>query len=673
MTSLSFLKNTKSWVILGVLLALCFLTYNNSLHNPFMIDDHTILTDVKLKNIKFLLNSFIYPSSSTSQGETFNNSGEYYRPMAYVISMLSYQAFGNEPYGYHVLNLCLFTLMCFTLYVFIDVFFKDRALAVVTSILFAVHPINVLFVNYNTSGIQSVRFILMFLSAIFFLKAAGGVQKSLSYSISLICFAIALLCHETSMVLPFYILFLSILVSKDGFKGAVFGTWPYFLMLLSYLLFRVLVIGMPAAHPQPFLPEIGAFSKLIYLYLSKLLFPDFIPLGWNVLLTGKYHIVWIAGLFILLLGWYRTYRAGVKSMPFFCATWLMLGFLPVTAACMSRPSFGLIIEPHWLTFSSVGFFLFISWAGLKFFEGRHKLTAGLLYVFLLANFISISRYNNWIWGNEIRYYDYWKANIEGYHSHGNDFEMGNIYLTRKDYHLARYYFEKVAKSGLPEFKAPVYSNLGLIEVYQGHIEQAKKDFLTSINSDPDSISALNNLAMIYISQSDYKKARSLLSHALELDKYSIESRLNLAYILEKEGDLQGAIGEYKVNLNTVPYEARSLLALIRIDVQLKDVNGVLDHSSQLITHCQDPAVLTELGSFLAQSGQLPVAYDAFDHAIRIDPLYKQAYLEAGKLLANVQRYDEAIRVWKMGERIDPRDREFEDNIQKAMKLRSDRS
>ena len=40
---------------------------------------------------------------------------------------------------------------------------------------------------------------------------------------------------------------------------------------------------------------------------------------------------------------------------------------------------------------------------------------------------------------------------------------------------------------------------------------------------------------------------------------------------------------------------------------------------------------------------------------RVAPDYKDAYLDAGTLLANLGKYDEAIHIWKLGSGIDPSD------------------
>jgi protein O-mannosyl-transferase len=667
MGSLSLI-NVKSWVVLGVLLAVCFLTYHNSLHNPFMMDDHNIFSDVKLKNVKFLLNSFFYPSQYMDHGKTFTASGLYYRPMAYVISILSYLAFGNEPYGYHILNLFLFTLMCFTVYVFIDLFFKDKTLAFLASILFAVHPINVFFVNYNTSGIHSVRFIFMFLSVIFLLKALAGAHKIILYFISLLCFAVTLMCHETSIVLPFYILFALFFFHKQKLREALIKAWPYFFVFFLYLLLRLQFTRMPEGlttsfsnlNPHGVIFLIGTFSKVIFFYFSKLLFPDVITLVWSILLTK--NCIWMGGVLCLFLGWYLLWKSDSKSMPFFCMTWMLLGFLPVTAASMSDPHKGLVVEPQWLTFSSIGFFLYMAWAGLQLYVRVNKRAARLLIIFLLTMWVSVTRYNNWIWADEIRYYDFRVGNLDGT-GHLDYATLGNIYRDRKNLFLAEFYYHKALREVPPESIAGVYNNLGLIDMGKGLLGQAKKDFLFSIKNKPQNYFALNNLALIYLKQGDYQSAKPLLLRALEFDRYSVEARLNLAFILEKELNDKEAVRLYIENLNIVPNEERSLLSLVRIYVRLGGTMEVRKYSQQLINHNHNPVILTKLGSVLAGFGQFLAASDAFSQAIRADAKYKEAYLEAGKLLANAHMYAEAMRVWQIGGKIDPIDPRFKGFIE----------
>ena len=642
-----------------------------------MLDDYNaFFSDDKLKNIRFLFNAFIPPSQNLDHGEVFNLSGLYYRPMLFIISMLSYLILGHEPYGYHLLNLFLFTLMCFTLYVFINQLFRDKALALITSILFAVHPINVLYVNYNTSTIESLKFIFMFLSIIFFLKNREGEPKRIYYLLSLICFGVALLCHETSFVLPFYILFLSIYVSNKGIKEAILKTWGYFLILSLFLIFLFhcthlrdqVSTGPIIFNLHGVFSIIATFSKLIYLYFTKLLFPDFIMFDWNIFFIKEpvLILIWASGLFVLLLGWLILLRSDAKSMPFFCATWILLGFLPVAAASMTNFKLGLIIEPHWLTFSCIGFFLFIAWAGLKLYGHLNKMFLRGLFVVVLIVWGLITHYNNWIWGDQIRFYDFWLANMD---SNGvklclDDLDLGYFYLNNKNVFMAQYFFRKAVKHGTPKELAIAYDNLGLLDFQEGNLNKAKGEYFLSIVNNPYNAFALNNLTAIYLNQQNYKVARVFALEALKENKYSVEARLNLALTYVKESKFNEAIKLYQENLDIVPFEEQSLFNLVHAYAQIGNLTKVKECSQLMIEHSRSSFYLTQLGGLLDGLGQFLLSFEAFDQAVHIDPEYSDAYLSMGNLFAGLRKYKEAIHIWQIGQGIAPKELRFKENIKK---------
>ena len=73
---------------------------------------------------------------------------------------------------------------------------------------------------------------------------------------------------------------------------------------------------------------------------------------------------------------------------------------------------------------------------------------------------------------------------------------------------------------------------------------------------------------------------------------------------------------------------------------------------------------------MAQNNIVDIALNAYIKALKVDPHNKDAYLDAGVLLGNLGKYDEAIQIWKLGLRIDPSDHRFKDNIAGAIKLES---
>lgn len=586
--------------VFGILWGVCFITYSNGLHNGFMWDDNLTFSDVKLKNIKFLPNAFLYPSAHVDKSDTFINSGFYYRPMAYVITLLSYLEFGENPWGYHVLNLFLFAGMCLTVYVFISLFFKSRALAFVTSLLFAAHPINVFFVDYITSGIHSVRFISMLVSLFFFLKALQGGHKYIFYSMSLICFMVALLCHETSIVLPFYIVLVAYYFKERDLKKALYRSWPYWLVLSFYVVFRFLYTGLHSpwlAIPVAPLIYLATFSKIIFLYVSKLFCPQGIVFFWNSpWMTGMNTFIWGMGILVVLIGWGLLARTSAFAISFFCASWLLIGFIPVFLAAFppyDKIDYGLIIEPQWVTLASVGFFLYFAWVGLHLFA-RWKKAMLLIFIFLLILLIIISRRHNEIWGDDYRYYFYWSQQIQPLPP-VNDVYLGDIYVRKKQYNQARYYYLKALEKK-PDAK--LFYDLGVIDMGQGLLDQAKKEFLLSVEYNPGFSPAYNNLGVIDFKKGNFKSARELFLRTIQLDKYSIEAHSNLGLICLMQADYRGTVHYYEENLKIVPYDEDSLFGLIQAYTALKDRYHRDQFAQILMSRGKNKEILTKLEKFL---------------------------------------------------------------------------
>jgi len=591
----------KLLLVFGVLCGFCFMAYSNGLHNAFMWDDGPAFSDIKLKNLKFLPNAFFYGAPHSNPLDSFVNSDRYYRPMTYVITLLSYLAFGKNPFGYHVLNLLLFALMGFSVYIFIDFFFKNKSLAFITSLLFALHPINVFYVDYITSPIHSLRFICMLISLIFFMKAIEGAHQLISYGVSLVCFIAALLCHETSVVLPFYGMFMVYYFKKRGLKEAAIKSLPYWSVLLLYLFFRFQFTGlghaMASNHVNPF-HYMATFSKIIFLYVSKLFFPQGIVFFWNSpWMRGLDVVIWTAGLLTVLAGWWLLAKSRDRNIIFFCATWLLTGFIPVFWAAYppyDKIYYGLIIEPQWLTFASLGFFLFAAFLGLKIYA-RWRKGAVLLFLSLLVLLIVVVRRDNAIWGDEYNYYFYWSQQIKPLPP-VNYAYLADLFLRKKEYIQARYYFSKTLKKR-PD--ASDLNNLGLLDEKEGLWDKAREEFLLSIRTDPAFSSAYNNLGVVYFKQGNYPSAKEVFLKTVTLNKYSIEARSNLGLICLLQADDKGAIRYYQEILNIVPYDEDSLLGLVQAYAGLKELENMEKYVRLLAAHGKDPEILAALKKFLA--------------------------------------------------------------------------
>jgi len=202
----------------------------------------------------------------------------YYRPFAHIIPMLCYLTFHTNVVGFHFINLILFWFCCLIIYQLIHTITGDRKCALLTSVLFCVHPINGLFVNYITASVFGIQVLAMALASILFLKnidtAHPSRWRSILVGISLI---IACLSHETAFALPIYLFLMAYLLRQKSFKDSLNKTLSYFIIVGIFFLFRIKFASLSSnISDKVALLDLNAFeyiatvTRLLTWYLSQL-------------------------------------------------------------------------------------------------------------------------------------------------------------------------------------------------------------------------------------------------------------------------------------------------------------------------------------------------------------------------------------------------------------------
>ena len=313
-------------------LILILLTFSNSLNNGFLMDDHgLILQDTKIHNIKYLHYQFI-----PDKGRYLNIEGgagaAYYRPFAHVVPMIGYLIFKDNVFGYHLINCILFLLCVMTIYFLIQRLCKDRDCALLVALLYAVHPINGLFVNYITASVFSVQMIAMAGSLILFLRALERQRYALSILASLVLYVIGLLCHETTLALPLYTLVTIWLFEKRPYKRAVFLLLPHIFVSLGYALFRVKYASLKSGiFDKLLLSDVNPLSlaasniKLFFWYVSKFFYWDGIVIKWTTPAVTTNFTVWFF-MFALVVALWVYYLRKKEKVKLWGLSVLLLGF-----------------------------------------------------------------------------------------------------------------------------------------------------------------------------------------------------------------------------------------------------------------------------------------------------------------------------------------------------------
>ncbi len=659
--------------IFPLLLMFGLLVFSNSLNNKFMMDDFLFLGNPVLSTTKFLSSQW-NPYGEQALG-VIDQQGlvSYYRPMAHIVLDLCYGVFKNNFWQYHLLNLFLFVFAASLVYLLISKISGNNDLAFWASLFYLIHPINGIVVNYISAVVFALQVIFMLATILLLWESLENKNNRIFYYLSLLFSFLSLFWNESGIMIPFYVSAVILLLKDEPFKKKAICLLPYFLIVFSYLIFRFFFISINELifEKTSFFNMTGwehwaTFFKLMMWYIIQICYPIGVVMQW-VTPVLREHIIWInMSACLLLLSFYLLYFRFVKEKVCQLAlVWIFIGFSPVYWGAFRMPNVGALIEPHWFIFSSIGFFILISHVLLRMI-GRMKIFGIVLSVVVVLSWGTGSYAYNQLWANQKTYALFWSRQVPNFKL--SYFYLADAYQQEGSIKEARQYY-RLALTGYTS-DLDIYHNLGMLEEKEGHLKEAELNFRKALNINPFSAGTYDGLGELYLKQGQWDKAENYFLKALVFNPLSIESRAGLAFAYFNKTEYKKALGLCLKNLDIVEYDSNTLFLLVDIYIQKKDLANVEKYAHSIISHETDPTALMKLGVVLSQYNIFNSALDTYIKTIQIAPNYKDAYYEAGELLANSGKYDQAIHIWRLGSAIDPSDRRFPKGIADAIKLRS---
>lgn len=529
-------KNLFVFFLLGVF---CLAAYSNSLNNPFLMDDHAlILQNRKIGDIGHLQ---LNPFSNQRKNDDGSNY-IYYRPVTHLADYISFLMFQKHVFGYHALNLLLLFACAVILYHFLKRININHTISIVACLFFITHPINGVLINYTSTTGYILLIIFMITGFITYLKFIEDKNVFYLY-VSFLFFVLSILCHETAIFFPVYLGALLYLLRKHNLPKLIAALAPFFAAIFLYLCFRMYyaslktgVIDNISGFGFSFQQYAAMYFHLILYYFKNLVFMADIVLIYSIPVIHQHLITWIilfvlsaAALFYLI---FHKWRDSPKSLAL---AWIIIGFGPVTLACFSRPSMGMIISPHWLLISSFGYCLFVALLFESLYSQGHKKTFMVITAVLLSSYIFISRQYNQLWSNEIQYCRYMLKLSP--HIPLAKFWLANAYFEKGDLENAKICFKETIMGVENDWKA--YSNIGVIEGLLGNKDLELKYYLKALEQKPGSTDLLNNIAAVYIERKEYSRAEENLLKVLAIEPNFKEAQDNLKILRKLKRNQEG--------------------------------------------------------------------------------------------------------------------------------------
>lgn len=651
----------------------CVLAYHNSLRNEFLIDDYALmLGDPQFQNIKYLPHHLI-PDLNRHLQVGPQGQDTYYRPVAHIVPAVYFWAFGEDPFGYHVANLVLFWCTCLAIFFLCARLSGDSLTAFLAAVLYAIHPLNGLYVNYTTASVFAIQVTALSLSMLLFLRALQEQKGALrKFAFSILLFITALLCHETSLAFPFLLGAVAWLGEKQPAKRVLKATLGYFAAAAGYFVFRLFFSSLKSSVlDKAFSFEVGPWEQIASLakvtgwYASRLIYPEGIVLIWSTP-PVQHHVLWINLLFLLSVAgsfiviWKYRNKNPVLTVGML---FLLVGGSPVLLGALFKPFSGFIIEPHWMFFPSVGFFLMLA-AGLRRLSMEHRALFVCMTFLIVVPWLILTWRMNRIWSTELSYISYWVKQVP--HDKDIRFHLGHVYHVKGDFERAeRYYLESMIP-GLNHGTA--YNNLGTIAVEKKDWKKAEEYFKKALEASPRMAKVHSNLGVVYRQRGNAALAEEHYKLAIQYNPYLTAVKINLASLYEGQGRWAEAEALYKENLEDNSGDALALFRLAELYFRNGNKEQAAGFAEDFLKVSDNAELLTQLGVRCAQNGLARQAVALLKKAVELDRGYQPAYIELGKVFANYEEWKKAYLVWETGARETGEGAVFEGLIARARKI-----
>ena len=353
------MKNASSgkWRVAGIGLLVVLATF--AVYAPSIGYDFIYLDDDKyIVENPVVSGGFSMAAVKTAWTESTES---YWAPLLWMSFMADIELFGMEPWGFHLVNVLLFSMNAGLLYCLVRRWTGRTGVALAVALLWASHP----------ARVESVAWVVErkdVLSGLFILLGIGayveGHRGNLRHGLTLawLCMAIGGMVKQIVIVMPAVMLLLDVWplertnwnrVWREGWRlmlekwafwalGAAYATLP-----IAFHVARKAVVSVPAWHRALMIPVHYLFYLGKFAWPSRLmpLQPD-IPSWWELLAGG-----------MLVLGW-MTWLAWRQRRRFPLALWGWLWF-----AVLLFPLSGVVwagaerVATRWIYLPQIGLIL----------------------------------------------------------------------------------------------------------------------------------------------------------------------------------------------------------------------------------------------------------------------------------------------------------------------------
>ena len=591
----------------GIILLLTTIVYANSIHNDFTNWDDLSLV-VENPAIRSLRTANLLDIFTPKAGKT-------YQPVRVLSYAIDYCFWRLNPLGYHLGNIAWHGFSAVILYLLLGNLLpqiraessleSNRIIALLASLLFAVHPVNVEAVTWISSRKYGLLAFFYFASFYFYVKhSEKGRYHRMYYTLSIVSYVLSLLSSPFSVTLPAILFLYDYCRIRDMnlyniMKSRLLSYLPYIVLSISQF---IILLNSFTTTPGPE-PTIKSHAmdnifytcltmlRVLYDYIRNLIFPFWLNNMYvdhtSTSLFEYKVLLSLIVFFLLIVMLFFQVRANNK-VNLFCLGWFVLTWLPVSNLIPISTK----MADRYLYLPAVGLFLLFS---LSVYNTSHRCFSRKTNRFVTVPFIAflvfslsyLSIDRNRVWANS---QTLWEDSL----------------------HKA------------PSYWVP-HMNLGLTFAQQGKIEEAISYYRKALQLNRNSVHTHNNLGVALLERGQIGDAISHFVTALRLKSDYAETHNNLGVAMFRQGQFDRATAHYREALRLDPDFGKAHNNLGNVLVEKGQFDEAIFHYSMALkTKAHYPEAHNNLGVALAQQGKMNEAIVQFKEALRLKPDYTQA-------------------------------------------------
>ena len=589
----SILLSVGSIVVFGLLV------YLNVLGNDFVFDDHPMIEEREI---------ILHPSLSSIKDVLM----KHYRPIRDLALMLISSIGGPHPVSFHLANVLIHLLNASMVYAITLNLTQSIRIAILTSLLFTIHPIQTDAVTY-VSGIRDTLSTLFVLMGLYYYMEYRKKKGMLRLAVVMVMLIMGLGVKEMAVGLVALIVLYDLQYKGGVRTGKLFKTFltsisdilrrsPFVYLLMGLFILVALVFYLALHHASVRIQQNEIYwwggsilfnymtvPKLWISYLIKLIFPH--PLiadymGYPIVADHPLEFSAWLSIFMLVALFCMTFKWLMDHPVWgFALGWILVTLLPVVQIF---PHHELMAEHH-LYLPSVGFSLLVALGIDSMMNQHHVKWAAVLMtigIVVIYSFKTVSR--NMEWQNDLTLF---QANLRdfpnaprSYMQIGNFYQRHNMFISaqkayeqalsiKPDFTMAHnnfgvlYYqagrsdkaigeYEKALHGPLGAY-VPAYTNLGRAYLVSGRTQEGIQALLKGLSLSPGNHELMAGLYYAYRDSGDEAKAEGYLRQWLKLRPDDPDALMELANKEKQRLNLTKAINIYDRILNVSPSEPRA--------------------------------------------------------------------------------------------------------------------